>query len=131
MKRRTEDRGIPTAAAPDAAPALSSFDHATYKDLLEVVGPDRMPKLLDRLAQMLRDDVTAEQTRERLESMAHQLVAAAGALGFRRLADLCRELEDACARGADVVEITLKLDDACAAALVEIETLKTTLHAKT
>src|ERR671912_2371653 len=122
MKRVTEDRGVPADAAPDAAPALGGFDHATYKDLLEVVGPDRMLKLLDRLAQMLRDDITAEQAREGLESMAHQLVAAAGALGFRRLADLCRELEDACARGADVVEITLKLDDACAAALVEIQT---------
>jgi HPt (histidine-containing phosphotransfer) domain-containing protein len=131
MKHCTEDRGIQTDAAPDAAPALGGFDHATYKDLLVIVGPDRMLKLLDRLAQTLRDDVTAEQARERLESMAHQLVAAAGALGFRRLADLCRELEDACARGADVAEIILKLDDACAAALVVIETLKATLLTKT
>jgi HPt (histidine-containing phosphotransfer) domain-containing protein len=131
MKRVTEARGIQMDAAPDAAPARGGFDHATYKDLLEVVGPDRMLKLLDRLAQMLRDDVTAEQAREGLESMAHQLVAAAGALGFRRLADLCRELEDACARGADVAEITLKLDDACAAALVVIDALRATLHTKT
>jgi HPt (histidine-containing phosphotransfer) domain-containing protein len=131
MKRRSEDRGIQPDGEPDAAPVLGDFDHATYKALLEVVGPDRMLKLLDRLAQMLRDDVTAEQTREGLESMAHQLVAAAGALGFRRLADLCRELEGACARGADVAAITLKLDDACAAALVVIETLKTTLLART
>jgi HPt (histidine-containing phosphotransfer) domain-containing protein len=131
MKRVTEARGIQMDAAPDAAPALGGFDHATYKDLLEVVGPDRMLTLLDRLAQTPRDDVTAEQARERLESMAHQLVAAAGALGFRRLADLCRELEDACARGADVAEIILKLDDACAAALVVIETLKATLLTKT
>jgi HPt (histidine-containing phosphotransfer) domain-containing protein len=131
MKRVTEAKGIQTDAAPDAAPAFGGFDPATYKDLLEVVGPDRMLKLLDRLAQMLRDDVTAEQAREGLESMAHQLVAAAGALGFRRLADLCRELEDACARGADVAEITLKLDDACAAALVVIDALRATLHTKT
>ena len=131
MKRCTEDRGIQTDAAPDAAPALGGFDHATYKDILEVVGQDRMLKLLDRLAQTLRDDVTAEQAREGLKSMAHQLVAAAGALGFRRLADLCRELEDACARGADVAAIILKLDDACASALVEIETLKATLLTKT
>jgi HPt (histidine-containing phosphotransfer) domain-containing protein len=131
MKRCTEDSGIQTNAAPDAAPELGGFDPATYQDILEVVGQDRMLKLLDRLAQRLRDDVTAEQTREGLESMAHQLVAAAGALGFRRLADLCRKLEDACARGADVGAITLKLDDACAAALVVIETLKATLLAKT
>jgi HPt (histidine-containing phosphotransfer) domain-containing protein len=131
MKRRSEDRGIQPDGEPDAAPVLGDFDHATYKDLLEVVGPDRMLKLLDRLAQTLRDDVTAEQTREGLESMAHQLVAAAGALGFRRLADLCRELEDACARGANVTEITPKLDEACAAALVELETLKATLTSKT
>jgi HPt (histidine-containing phosphotransfer) domain-containing protein len=131
MKRVTEARGIQTDATPDAAPALGSFVPATYKDLLEVVGPDRMLKLLDRLAQMLRDDVTAEQAREGLESMAHQLVAAAGALGFRRLADLCRELEDACARGADVGAILLKLDEACASALVVIEALKATLLAET
>jgi HPt (histidine-containing phosphotransfer) domain-containing protein len=131
MKRCTEDRGIETDAAPDAAPALGGFDPATYQDILEVVGQERMLKLLDRLAQTLRDDVTAEQAREGLESMAHQLVAAAGALGFRRLADLCRELEDACARGADLAEIILNLDDACAAALVEIETLKATLLTKT
>jgi HPt (histidine-containing phosphotransfer) domain-containing protein len=131
MKRVTEARGIQTDVAPDAAPALGSFDHATYKDLLEVIGQDRMLTLLDRLAQALRDAVTAEQTRAGLESMAHQLVASAGALGFRRLADLCRELEDACARGADVAEIILKLDDACAAALVVIETLKATLLTKT
>ena len=127
MKRCIEDSGVQTDAAPDAAPALIGFNHATYQDILEVVGQDRMLKLLDRLAQMLRDDVTAEQAREGLESMAHQLVAAAGALSFRRLADLCRELEDACARGADVAAITLKLDDACASALVEIDTLKATL----
>jgi HPt (histidine-containing phosphotransfer) domain-containing protein len=131
MKRRSEDRGIQPDGEPDAAPVLGDFDHATYKDLLEVVGPDRMLTLLDRLAQTLRDDVTAEQAREGLESMAHQLVAAAGALGFRRLADLCRELEDACARGADVAAIILKLDDAYASALIEIETLKATLLAKT
>ena len=127
MKRRTEDHGI----QPDAAPELSGFDRATYNDLLEVVGPDRMLTLLDRLAQTLRDDVTAEQAREGLESMAHQLVAAAGALGFRRLADLCRELEDACAREADVADMLLKLDDACASALIEIEMLKATLLRKT
>jgi HPt (histidine-containing phosphotransfer) domain-containing protein len=130
MKRCTEDRGIQTDAAPDAAPALGDFDPATYNDVLEVVGQDRMLKLLDRLAQTLRDDVTAEQAREGLERMAHQLVAAAGALGFRRLADLCRELEDACARGADVAAITLKLDNACATALIVIETLKATLIRK-
>jgi HPt (histidine-containing phosphotransfer) domain-containing protein len=107
------------------------FGHATYKDLLEVVGQDRMLKLLDRLALTLRDDVTAEQAREGIETTAHQLVAAAGALGFRHLADLCRELEDVCAHEAGVGAITLKLDDACAAALVVIETLKATLLAKT
>ena len=131
MKRCIKDRGVQTDAAPDAAPALGVFDPATYQDILEVVGQGRLLKLLDRLAQMLRDDVTAEQARERLESMAHQLVAAAGALGFRRLADLCRELEDTCAREADVAAITLKLDDACASALVVIETLKAPLLAKT
>ena len=131
MKHCIEDSAVQADAAPDAAPALGGFDPATYQDILEVVGPDRMLKLLDRLAQMLRDDVTAEQAREGLESMAHQLAAAAGGLGFRHLANLCRELEDACARGADVTEITLKLDDACAAALVEIETLKATLLTKT
>jgi HPt (histidine-containing phosphotransfer) domain-containing protein len=127
MKRRSEDSGVQMDAAPNAAPALGGFDHAGYKDLLEVVGPDRMLTLLDRLAQTLRDDVTAEQSREGLESLAHQLVAAAGALGFRRLAHLCRELEDACGRGADVAAITLELNDACASALVEIDTLKATL----
>jgi HPt (histidine-containing phosphotransfer) domain-containing protein len=131
MKRCIEDSGIQTDAARDAAPALGGFDHATYKDLLEVVGQDRMLKLLDQLAQTLRDHVTAAQRRDRLEGMAHQLVSAAGSLGFRRLADLCRELEDACARGADVAAIILKLDEACASTLVEIERLKATLLRKT
>ena len=130
MKCVTENRGVPADATPDAAPALSGFDHATYQDILEVVGQDRMLKLLDRLAQTLRDDVTAEQDREGLESMAHQLVAAAGALGFRHLADLCRELEDVCGRQGDVAEIILKLDDACTSALVEVETLRATLLTK-
>jgi len=122
-----KESGFQTDAAPDAAPAFSGFDHATYNGILAIVGQDRMLKLLDQLAQTLRDQVTAEQAREGLESMAHQLVSTAGSLGFRRLADLCRELEDACARGADVAEITLKLNDACASALVEIEALKATL----
>jgi hypothetical protein len=43
MKPCTEDSGVQT----DAAPALGGFDHATYKDILEVVGQDRMLKLLD------------------------------------------------------------------------------------
>ena len=105
MKPCTADRGVQPDAEPDAAPALGGFDPATYKDILEVVGQDRMLKLLDRLAQTLRDHVTAAQRRDRLEGMAHQLVSAAGSLGFRRLADLCRELEDACARRADVAAI--------------------------
>jgi HPt (histidine-containing phosphotransfer) domain-containing protein len=136
MKRRIEDSSVQTDAAPEAAPALGGFDHATYQGILEVVGQDRMLHLLDRLAQMLRDHITAEQAREEkaregLESMAHQLVSATGALGFGHLADLCRELEDACARRADVAEITLKLDGACASALVEIEMLKAALLTKT
>jgi HPt (histidine-containing phosphotransfer) domain-containing protein len=136
MTRCIEDRGVQTDAASDAAPALGGFDHATYQGILEVVGQERLLRLLDRLAQMLRDHITAEQAREEkaregLESMAHQLVSAAGALGFGHLADLCRELEDACARRADVAEITLKLDGACASALVEIEMLKAALLTKT
>jgi HPt (histidine-containing phosphotransfer) domain-containing protein len=126
MKRCIKD-SVQTDAAPEAAPALSGFDHATYKGILEIVGQDRMLKLLDQLAHSLRDGATAEQAREGLESMAHQLVSTAGSLGFRRLADLCRELEDACAQVGDVAEITLKLDDACASALVMIEALKATM----
>jgi HPt (histidine-containing phosphotransfer) domain-containing protein len=122
---------VRTDAALDAAPAFSGFDHTTYNGILEIVGQDRMLRLLDQLAQTLRDHVRAKQAREELERMAHQLVSAAGTLGFRRLADLCRELEDACAREADVANLTLKLEDACASALVEIETLKATLLRKT
>jgi HPt (histidine-containing phosphotransfer) domain-containing protein len=87
-----------------------------------------MLKLLDRLAERLRNFVAAEQSREALKTRAHQLASAAGALGFEPVARLCRELEEACTQEGDVTGLTRELDDACASALFEIEKFKAALR---
>ena len=107
--------------------AHAAFDEASYRATLEAIGEVGMLKLLDRLAERLRSFVAAEPSREALKTRAHQLASAAGALGFEAVADVCRELEEACDSGTDVTALTRQLDDACASALFEIEKFKAAL----
>jgi len=110
-----------------ALPPAPVFDETSYRATREAVGAAGMLKLLDRLAERLRSFVAAEPSREALKTRAHQLASAAGALGFEAVADVCRELEEACDSGTDVTALTRQLDDACASALFEIEKFKAAL----
>jgi HPt (histidine-containing phosphotransfer) domain-containing protein len=112
---------------PEPALAHAPFDEASYRATLQAIGEAGMLKLLDRLAERLRSFVAAEPSREALKTRAHQLASAAGALGFEAVADVCRELEEACDSGTDVTALTRQLDDACASALFEIEKFKAAL----
>ena len=115
-------------AEPAPPPAQATFDETSYRATLEAVGEAGMLKLLDRLAERLRSFVATEPSRDGLKARAHQLASAAGALGFEAVADVCRELEEACTQGGDVTGLTRQLDDACASALFEIEKLKDALR---
>jgi CheY-like chemotaxis protein len=110
-----------------ALPPAPVFDETSYRATREAVGAAGMLKLLDRLAARLRDLAGAEPSRDALKTRAHQLASAAGALGFEAVADVCRELEEACDSGTDVTALTRQLDDACASALFEIEKFKAAL----
>ena len=87
--------------ARDAPPAQSeSFDSGTYSEIISLVDEKRRPALLDKLSALLAawpGPAEAEaMDRDQLAAKAHQLVSAAGILGFQELSELCRELEMTC-----------------------------------
>ena len=80
-------------------------DPSVLDDLKDLVGPDRLALMLDtfeielarRFASHPPEEPYPRETGWRsIGRDAHTLVSTAGLLGFRRLSDLCRELEQAC-----------------------------------
>jgi signal transduction histidine kinase/CheY-like chemotaxis protein/HPt (histidine-containing phosphotransfer) domain-containing protein len=111
----------------DISSAALLFDQTAYEAILEMVGPDGMANLLDRLAAQLRepiDEHAPEHRCEVLQRYAHKLVGATGMLGFEGLSTLCRELEDACASGSELGNLLHRLNAARAAALIQIGKLR-------
>ena len=79
-------------------------DPAVLGDLGDLVGPDRLALMLGKfdleLARRFASHPFGEYPRgdgwPSIGQDAHTLVSTAGLLGFLRLSDLCRELEQAC-----------------------------------
>lgn len=108
------------AGEPGEGPVL---DRATFAAVQDTMGRERVLSLLSLLEldlelRFLPEGVEPNRIdfdREQLAYDAHAMVAAAGALGFVALSDLCREIEAACRDGGDLPGLihrlaTLRMD---------------------
>jgi signal transduction histidine kinase/CheY-like chemotaxis protein/HPt (histidine-containing phosphotransfer) domain-containing protein len=101
------------------------IDERTYGDLVALMGPDRVVRLLNQLAEQLRsnpsDQIASGVDREKLAAYAHRIVSSAGMLGFRNLSAVCRDLESACLDGNAVDGTLERLRAARQRVLAEID----------
>ncbi len=103
--RRSND-----ALAP--APAVPILDHETYATVRDMMGRERILALLTLLEAELDHRFASgaaltesDLDRTQLAYDAHAMVAAAGVLGFVALSSLCREIENACRSGNDILPL--------------------------
>ncbi|MBB2960268.1 PAS domain-containing protein [Methylobacterium sp. R2-1] len=102
------------ADARDGGPVL---DRAAFAAVQDTMGRERVLSLLSLLELDLERRFLPEAAepdrigfdREQLAYDAHAVVAAAGALGFVALSDLCREIEAACRDGGDLPALIHRL----------------------
>ena len=105
------------------AQAEPVLDRAVFEEMLEVTGREIMLGLLVRLAADLRSRFDEAIGRERLAADAHAMVSVAGLLGFTHFAQVCRDLEQACAAQQDLESVLTRLAEARRATLTEITRL--------
>lgn len=122
--------GEPTmsmAAAPSVTPKLV-LDREIYEEMLDLVGAEKMLRLIGDLAVQLAERFghacLRSQDPHRLASEAHKVISAAGFLGFSELSGLCAELEDACKAGRDLDALLEQVQTARQHVLEEIEQLR-------
>jgi signal transduction histidine kinase/DNA-binding NarL/FixJ family response regulator len=88
-----------------SAETQTPLDHTIFSELKEMVGQERMVKLLTMLADELAHGFgpsSGTGDREQIAKDSHAMVSAASMVGFVALADLCREVEEACRSGRDL-----------------------------
>jgi len=94
---------VRAAATPSSAPPR---DTASFDDVRDLMGPEWVKGGLTRLQQQIEEtfgeEAAALPDREQLARRAHALASHAAILGFRELAQLCMELEEACLGGQDL-----------------------------
>jgi HPt (histidine-containing phosphotransfer) domain-containing protein len=78
-------------------------------EIRELLGAEQTNELLRLLAIDLQQRF-GRGMRDDLAFDAHAVVSAAGLLGFISLADLCREVEEACRAGWEVSDLQARLD---------------------
>jgi HPt (histidine-containing phosphotransfer) domain-containing protein len=102
---RLIDRWLPEVMIVDTGAAAARderdverrlFDEKVYGDLAEVLGKEKMIRLLDKLEELLGSSLSAAPDRTALAREAHSLISQAGMLGFTELSEACRSLENAC-----------------------------------
>ena len=108
---RAETRGGPVLDRAAFAAVQDTMGRERVLSLLSLLEMDLELRFLPEGAEPNRTDFDREQ----LAYDAHAMVAAAGALGFVALSDLCREIEAACRDGGDLPAliqrlVTLRLD---------------------
>jgi HPt (histidine-containing phosphotransfer) domain-containing protein len=79
-------------------------------EIRELIGAEQTNELLRLLAIDLQQRFERGMRRDDLAFDAHAVVSAAGLLGFISLADLCREVEEACRAGWEVSDLQARLD---------------------
>jgi PAS domain S-box-containing protein len=103
------------------------IDLTLFTELKEMVGQERMVKLLAMLADELAHRFgpsSIGRDREQIAGDAHAMVPAASMVGFSALADLCREVEAACKSGGDLEPLLSHLRTRSAEAITQITTLR-------
>jgi CheY-like chemotaxis protein len=102
---RLIDRWLPEVMIVDTGAAsardeldaeMHLFDEKVYGDLAQVLGKEKMIRLLDKLAEILQSSLSQIPDRTALAREAHSLISQAGMLGFTELSEACRSLENAC-----------------------------------
>jgi signal transduction histidine kinase/CheY-like chemotaxis protein/HPt (histidine-containing phosphotransfer) domain-containing protein len=120
---------LPLARA-EAAPAeepdadVVAFDRSAYEDLERLLGAEQVSRWLSRLDEQLSGILgrleTSRQDRPELARQAHGLVSHAGSLGFRRVAESCRLLEEACVENSGDLQERIVYARAASREAVEI-----------
>jgi CheY-like chemotaxis protein len=121
--------GEPTmsmAAAP-SVPAGFILDRQIYEETLDLIGDEKMLRLVGdfavQLAERFDHACLRSQDPHRLASEAHKVISTAGFLGFSELSSLCTKLEDACKAGRDLDALLQQLQTAREHVLEEIKQL--------
>ncbi|WP_167858529.1 PAS domain S-box protein [Methylobacterium nonmethylotrophicum] len=125
VARWTSADDRPAAPSLQAEPPAAVFDPQTFDALAQILGQDRMRRILSGLAEELRARFPVDSPRERLVREAHATVSAAGALGFPALTRACREIEETCGAEGDLGPLIRRVGEARDAALEEIRRLQT------
>ncbi|WP_202295737.1 CHASE domain-containing protein [Mesorhizobium sp. 131-2-1] len=111
-----------------AATGGRDFNADVFGNLETVLGKNRVEKLLDKLADVLRTRLVSisPDTIELdvVQRDAHSLVSSSGMLGFEALSNLCRDIETSCIAGTDLMPALQRFERARDAALNKIEALK-------
>lgn len=95
-------------SSPDLSDTLCSSDFASddFDDLLSVLGAARVAQWLDNLQLTLIPKLQdADMKPSQLGVLAHDIVAKAGMLGFRGLAQSCSRLEQQILCNRELVEL--------------------------
>lgn len=124
---------LPQAAEPKAIGSGSGargldLNPATYRTLLDDIGPHAAPRVVERFIDDITDRLSqaatacVEQDGDRLERAAHALYGAAGTVGMERLSRIARQVTDFCRAGdtAAAFAIAADLADAGDAAIGEL-----------
>ncbi|HEY8383348.1 MAG TPA: PAS domain S-box protein [Microvirga sp.] len=117
------------AAAPvEAAPDPAALDDALYAEFVDLMGPERAAQMLETFESQVRaaappPDLGPDALR-RFGQICHKLVSSAGTLGFSRLSDASRALEQQCAEAALAEDGLRSFGEAREAALTTIAALK-------
>ena len=82
---------------------------AALEEIRDLVGEEKTRDLLGGLAADLRSRFTSPSAKD-LAFDAHTTISCAGMLGFVTLANLCREIEEACRAGADLTILRAQLN---------------------
>ncbi|RVC74310.1 response regulator, partial [Mesorhizobium sp. M4A.F.Ca.ET.022.05.2.1] len=127
---RNTGRG-PDRNAGEPGPAADGgrdFNADVFGNLETVLGKNRVDKLLDKLADVLRTRLVSISPeaidRDVVQRDAHSLVSSSGMLGFEALSNLCRDIETSCIAGADLMPALQRFERARDAVLHKIAALK-------
>lgn len=97
---------------PEPSPARDcSFDGQAYRALEEALGTDALASVVAGLETQIVERLSRlDQPPATLSAAAHELLNAAGMLGFTGFAAACRALHEAVRRGDDLRDILVELE---------------------
>lgn len=79
----------------------TAFDATVYESVEALLPPERLRSHLASLDNELEAAFGPSMAKDGVQQVAHKLVSQAGMLGFSKLSECCRELEQACLEGKD------------------------------